>query len=113
RGARRGFADAGWAPGHAGTWRGRALDGHCQTMGGGAWGVNRPLGALAGRKRGRLAPCAISARLGQTGHGVTKMRMMLSYVVGVGVILASCPAHANPIDDCNQNPDVAKQIDGC
>ena len=39
--------------------------------------------------------------------------MILRYLIGTGVILAVGSAQANPIDDCNQNPDAAKQIDGC
>ena len=39
--------------------------------------------------------------------------IILRYLVGAGVILAFGSAKANPIDDCNQNPDAAKQIDGC
>ena len=39
--------------------------------------------------------------------------MILRYLIGAGVILAVGSAQANPIDDCNQNPDAAKQIDGC
>jgi len=48
------------------------------------------------------------------------MRAMISIrcfidasVFAACVLLAVGPAYANPIDDCNHSPDVAKQIDGC
>jgi hypothetical protein len=42
------------------------------------------------------------------------MRAMLSRCLfGVSLVLFIRPAQANPIDDCNQSPDVATQIDGC
>src|SRR6476661_3935597 len=39
--------------------------------------------------------------------------MISRCLIGASLVLLVGPAHANPIDDCNQSPDVATQIDGC
>jgi hypothetical protein len=38
--------------------------------------------------------------------------MLSRCLLGVSLVLFIRPAQANPIDDCNQSPDVATQIDG-
>ena len=39
--------------------------------------------------------------------------MISRCLIGASLVLLVGPAHANPIDDCNQSPDFARQIDGC
>src|SRR6478736_903308 len=39
--------------------------------------------------------------------------MISRCLIGASLVLLVGPAHANPIDDCNQSPDVARQIEGC